>query len=204
MANSSRHASARAALERPLSVWNYTRLTDAELLALIAESRDPTAFEEFFSRFARPVYSLIVRQLGDAGWADDAVQEAFVAVWRFARTYRPERGAVGGWLFTIARNAAYQAARRRRAQWLVDAPESADPSADPHDEAAANLEAFQLHACIERLIQPEREVIELAYLRGMSQSEIAAELRIPLGTVKTRNRAALVHLAELLEHGADA
>jgi RNA polymerase sigma-70 factor, ECF subfamily len=190
---------ARPSPERPQSVWDYTRLPDADLLALVAEDRDQTAFEEFFSRYARSVYSLMVRQLGDAGWADDVVQEAFISVWRFARTYRPERGPVTGWLFTIARNAGYDAARRRRVQSLVDAPDRPDPSASPHDETAAKLEAFQLHVCIERLPLREREIIELAYLKGMSQSEIAVELQIPLGTVKTRNRAALAHLAEILE-----
>ena len=184
---------------RPQSVWDYTRLSDADLLALVAEDRDQVAFEEFFSRYSRSVYSLMVRQLGDAGWADDVVQEAFISVWRFARTYRPERGAVVGWLYTIARNAGYAAARRRQAQWLVDAPDRADPSPTPEDETADKLEAFQLHVCIERLPQNEREIIELAYLKGMSQSEIAAELRMPLGSVKTRNRAALLHLAEILE-----
>jgi RNA polymerase sigma-70 factor (ECF subfamily) len=184
---------------RPQSVWDYTRLSDADLLALVAEDRDQVAFEEFFSRYSRSVYSLMVRQLGDAGWADDVVQEAFISVWRSARTYRPERGEVVGWLYTIARNAGYAAARRRQAQWLVDAPDRTDPSPTPEDETAEKLEAFQLHVCIERLPQNEREIIELAYLKGMSQSEIAAELQMPLGTVKTRNRAALLHLAEILE-----
>src|SRR5690242_2928541 len=182
----SRHVSARPVVARPRSVWEYTDLSDEELLALVAEHRDETAFETFFSRYARPVYSLMVRQLGDAAWADDVVQEAFVAVWRSARTYRPERGAVPGWLFTIARNAAYRAAQRRQAPWLSDVPDRVDPSADPHRETAEKLEAFRLHVCIERLVTQEREIIELAYLNGLSQSEIAAELGIPLGTVKTR------------------
>jgi RNA polymerase sigma-70 factor, ECF subfamily len=192
-------SSARLPAQRPQSVWDYTRLSDADLLALVAEDRDQVAFEEFFSRYARSVYSLMVRQLGDAGWADDVVQEAFISVWRFARTYRPERGAVFGWLYTIARNAGYDAARRRQAQWLVEAPDRTDPSPSPEDQTAAKLEAFHLHVCVERLPQNEREIIELAYLKGMSQSEIATELQTPLGTVKTRNRAALLHLAEILE-----
>jgi RNA polymerase sigma-70 factor (ECF subfamily) len=190
---------ARVPAQRPQSVGDYTRLSDVDLLALVAVDRDQVAFEEFFSRYARSVYSLMVRQLGDAGWADDVVQEAFISVWRFARTYRPERGAVAGWLYTIARNAGYDAARRRQARWLVEAPDRTDPSPTPEDQTAAKLEAFHLHVCIERLPQNEREVIELAYLKGMSQSEIAAELQMPLGTVKTRNRAALRHLAEILE-----
>lgn len=190
---------ARRGSERPQSPWDYTRLPDADLLALVAEDRDQVAFEEFFSRYARSVYSLMVRQLGDAGWADDVVQEAFISVWRSARTYRPERGPVVGWLYVIARNAGYAAARRRQAQWLGDVPDRPDPSPTPDDQTAAKLEAFQLHVCIERLPPKEREIIELAYLQGMSQSEIAVELQMPLGTVKTRNRAALMHLAEILE-----
>lgn len=190
---------ARRSPERPRSLWDYTRLPDADLLALVAQDRDQSAFEEFFSRYARSVYSLMVRQLGDAGWADDVVQEAFISVWRSARTYRPDRGEVVGWLYTIARNAGYQAARRRQAQWLGDQPDRTDPSPTPDDETAAKLEAFHLHVCIERLPPQEREIIELAYLKGMSQSEIATELHMPLGTVKTRNRAALLHLTEILE-----
>lgn len=193
---------ARLHPERPQSLWDYTRLPDADLLALVAEDRDQAAFEEFFSRYARSVYSLMVRQLGDAGWADDVVQEAFISVWRSARTYRPERGEVVGWLYTIARNAGYAAARRRQAQWLGDPPDRPDPSPLPDDQTAAKLDAFHLHVCIERLPQQEREIIELAYLKGMSQSEIAIELKMPLGTVKTRNRSALQHLAEILEREA--
>ena len=185
--------------ERVRSVWDYTRLPDADLLALVAERRDETAFEEFFSRYARPVYTLMVRQLGEAGSADDVVQEAFISVWRYARSYRAERGSVVGWLYTIARNAGYEAARRRQAQWLADPPDRPDPSPTPADQTAAKLEAFRLHACIERLPCREREIIELAYLKGRSQSEIAVELGLPLGTVKTRNRAALVHLADIVE-----
>jgi RNA polymerase sigma-70 factor (ECF subfamily) len=193
------HTVTAEAGREPYSVWDYTRLPDADLLALVADHRDETAFEEFFSRYARPVYSLMVRQLGDGGWADDVVQEAFISVWRYARTYRPDRGSVTGWLYTIARNAGYEAARRRQASALGDTPDRPDPSPTPHDQAAAKLEAFQLHACIERLPLQEREIIEHAYLKGLSQSEIAAALKLPLGTVKTRNRAALLHLAEVLE-----
>ena len=195
----SRHSPAGTAAARPQSVWDYTHLPDADLLALVGDHRDETAFEEFFSRYARPIYSLMVRQLGDAAWADDVVQEAFVAVWRSARTYHPDRGAVPGWLFTIARNAAYRAAQRRQAHWLTAVPDRIDPAADPHQETAEKLEAFRLHVCIERLVPQEREIIELAYLNGLSQSEIAARLGMPLGTVKTRNRAGLQHLAEMLE-----
>src|SRR4051812_49712256 len=130
MALRSQQSPARAP-GRPQTVWDYTRLSDADLLGLVAEERDQVAFEEFFSRYARSVYSLMVRQLGDAGWADDVVQEAFISVWRFARTYPSQRGAGIGWLYTIARKARYAAARRRPAQWLGGAPPPAHPPPPP-------------------------------------------------------------------------
>src|SRR4029078_3435831 len=129
---------------RPQSAWDYTPLSDADLLALVAEDRDQVAFEEFFSRYSRSVYSLMVRQLGDAGGADDVAQAAFISLWRSARTSRPERGAVVGWLYTIARNAGYAAARRRQAQWLVDAPAPADTPPPPGGETARAQEEVPL------------------------------------------------------------
>src|SRR6476619_8324491 len=123
MALRSQQPPARVSARPPQSVWDYTRLSDADLLSLVAEDRDQVAFEEFFSRYSRSVYSLMVRQLGDAGWADDVVQEAFISVWRYARSYRAERGSVVGWLYTIARNAGYEAARRRQSRWLAEPPD---------------------------------------------------------------------------------
>ena len=85
--------------------------SDAELLARVAE-RDQAAFEMLYGRYVRPVFGLALRRLGDRGHAEDAVQEAFAAVWRSASTYRPERGAAGGWLYTVARNAIVDRLRR--------------------------------------------------------------------------------------------
>lgn len=179
-------------------MWEYAGLADAELLRLVGDERDEVAFSEFFSRKARPVYSLIQRHIGDHGISDDAVQEAFISVWRFARTYRPDRGAVDAWLFTIARNAAYNAAHKRRLVAVADPPDRADPSPTPDETVVAEMESFRIHAAVERLPCREREIIERAYFADLSQTEIAAELRIPLGTVKTRNRRALRHLAQIL------
>jgi len=85
--------------------------SDAELLARVAE-RDRTAFETLYSRYVRSVFGLALRRLGDRGHAEDAVQEAFTAIWRSASTYRPERGAAGGWVYTVARNAIVDRLRR--------------------------------------------------------------------------------------------
>jgi RNA polymerase sigma factor (sigma-70 family) len=181
------------------SPWEYTRLDDVELLALIAAERDQAAFSEFFIRKARPVYSLIRRQVGDAGMADDAVQEAFISVWRFARGYRKDRGAVDAWLFTIARHAAHHVIHRRRRVAVGEPPDTADPAPTPDQATLTEMEKFRIHVAVERLPCREREIIERAYFQEMSQSQIAADLGVPLGTIKTRNRAALRHLAEILD-----
>src|SRR4029079_13846501 len=179
---------------RPQSVWDYTRLADADLLALVAEDRDQVAFEEFFSHYSRSVYSMMVRQLGDAGWADDVVQEAFISVWRVARTHRPERGAVVGWLYTIARNAGYAAARRRQAQWLVDAPDRADPSPTPEDWTAGKTAGVQCQGGLLRLTG-RRAYLPAAPGRLCHVSERARDLLagLPQGDVPERDRVRTAH-----------
>jgi RNA polymerase sigma factor (sigma-70 family) len=183
---------------RGRSPSEYASLDDVGLLALIADERDQAAFSEFFSRKARPVYSLIRRQIGDESLADDYVQEAFISVWRFARSYRPDRGAVDAWLFTIARNAAYSTVRQRRLVAIGDPPERVDPSPTTDETVLTEMENFRIHIAVERLPRGEREIIERAYFGEMSQREIAADIGMPLGTVKTRNRRALRNLADIL------
>jgi RNA polymerase sigma-70 factor (ECF subfamily) len=181
------------------SQWEYTRLSDVDLLALVADERDRAAFAELFSRKARPVYSLLQRQVGDRGVADDAVQEAFISVWRFARSYRKDRGAVDAWLFTIARHAAHQVLHSRRLVAVTDPPDMADPAPTPDQATLTEMENFRIHTAVECLPCREREIIERAYFQDMSQSQIADDLGVPLGTIKTRNRSALRHLADILD-----
>ena len=97
---------------------------DAELLARVGE-RDREAFEILYGRYVRPVFGLALRRLGDRGHAEDAVQEAFAAIWRSASTYRPERGAAGGWLYTVARNAIVDRLRRNGPATDAELPELA-------------------------------------------------------------------------------
>jgi RNA polymerase sigma-70 factor (ECF subfamily) len=172
--------------------------SDAELLARVAE-RDRAAFEILYGRYVRPVFGLALRRLGDRGHAEDAVQEAFAAVWRSAATYRPERGAAGGWLYTVARNAIVDRLRRNGPAAGAELPElvSADPG--PAERAEESDTSFRVHRALEELQPKEREVIELAYWSGMSQSEVAEYLGLPLGTVKTRTRSGLARLASMLE-----
>jgi RNA polymerase sigma-70 factor (ECF subfamily) len=171
--------------------------TDGELIVRIADGDRP-AFEELYRRYARAVLGLAMRRLGDRGRAEDAAQEAFVAIWRSARTYKPERGAGAPWLYAVARNAITDGLRRspEPVAELQDGP-GAGP--DPAERAESAWTAWQVHRAIEVLPPHERPVIELAYWRGLSQSEIAKSLDLPLGTVKTRTRSALARLADALE-----
>ena len=173
-------------------------VSDADLLARVGE-RDREAFEILYGRYVRPVFGLALRRLGDRGHAEDAVQEAFAAIWRSASTYRPERGAAGGWLYTVARNAIVDRLRRNGPAVDAELPELASHDRSPAEQAEDSDVAWRVHRALEELQPREREVIELAYWSGLSQSEVAEYLHLPLGTVKTRTRSGLAHLASALE-----
>jgi RNA polymerase sigma-70 factor (ECF subfamily) len=130
--------------------------------------------------------------------AEDAVQDTFAAIWRSARTYKPERGAGAPWLYAVARNAIVDRSRSR-SEPPGEGPELPSDEPTPAERAEASYTAWRVHRALETLGQSEREVIELAYYGGLSQSEVADFLNIPLGTVKTRTRTGLGHLADLLE-----
>jgi RNA polymerase sigma-70 factor, ECF subfamily len=130
--------------------------------------------------------------------AEDAVQETFAAVWRSARTYKPDRGAGAPWLYAVARNAIVDRARNR-SEPPGEVPDAPSGELTPDERAEASYTSWRIHRALEDLPQNERDVIELAYYGGLSQSEVATFLDIPLGTVKTRTRAGLGRLADLLE-----
>jgi RNA polymerase sigma-70 factor, ECF subfamily len=172
--------------------------SDAELLARVGDG-DREAFELLYRRYVRPLFGLALRRLGDRGHAEDAVQEAFAAIWRSASTYRPERGAAGGWLYTVARNAIVDRLRRNGLATDAELPELVANEPGPPEKAEDAYVSVRVHRALEEIQPREREVIELAYWSGMSQSEVADYLGLPLGTVKTRTRSGLARLASLLE-----
>jgi RNA polymerase sigma-70 factor (ECF subfamily) len=171
--------------------------SDGALLERVA-ARDGDAFEEIYRRYARSVYGLALRRLGDRERAEDVVQETFAAVWRSARSYHRERGPGGPWLYAVARNAIVDRLRVR-SEPVADPPETASGDPGPAEHADSGWVAWRVHSALEELPQQEREVIELAYWSGLSQSEVARFLNIPLGTVKTRTRSGLNRLAGLLD-----
>jgi RNA polymerase sigma-70 factor (ECF subfamily) len=171
--------------------------SDSELLGRIAE-QDREAFELLYHRYVRPIFGFALRRLRDRPRAEDATQDTFAAVWRSAASYRPERGPAAPWLYAVARNAVVDRQRARQ-EPPGDIPDLPALEAGPAERAESSYVSFRVHGALDELPEKEREVVELAYWSGLSQSEVATFLGIPLGTVKTRTRSALARLADILE-----
>lgn len=159
---------------------------------------DSVAFDQLYRRFGDAVFRRALRQLRDRPRAEDATQETFAAIWRSASTYKPERGPGAPWLFAVARNAVVNQ-MRVRVPMPMEPPDTVSDEAGPSDQAETATESARVHRAVAQLSTDQRAVIELAYWKELSQSEIAAELGIPLGTVKTRTRRALARLADILD-----
>lgn len=171
--------------------------SDEDLLVRVGEG-DRDAFEALYRRYARPVLGLALRRLGERGRAEDAVQEAFTSIWRSASKYDPARGRGAPWLYAVARNAIADRGRART-EPPAEPPDQASSEPGPPERAEQSWVSWRVHRALEELAEHERSLIELAYWGELSQSEIASMLGIPLGTVKTRTRAALARLADALE-----
>jgi RNA polymerase sigma-70 factor, ECF subfamily len=171
--------------------------TDGELLRRIGDG-DREAFDVLYRRFVRPIFSLALRRLGDRGRAEDATQETFASIWRSASSYKPDRGPGAPWLYAVARNAIVDRTRAR-SETPMEPPDQAAGDPSPAEQAEQSWLSFHVHSAVEGLPEQERVLLELAYWGGLSQSEIADFLNLPLGTVKTRTRAALGRLSDVLE-----
>lgn len=172
-------------------------MTDGELIARVGHG-DASAFELLYRRYSRPVFALALRRLGDRGRAEDAVQETFASIWRSAGSYRQDRGPGAPWLYAVARNAIVDR-RRTLGPPPAESVEEAAEEPGPDERAETSWTAWRIHRALAELPEQERKLIELAYWGGLSQSEIAEFLDMPLGTVKTRTRSALSRLADVLE-----
>jgi RNA polymerase sigma factor (sigma-70 family) len=159
---------------------------------------DRAAFEDLYRRFAPVVLGMARRHLSDAGSAEEVTQETFTAVWRSAGRFRPNGGSGSAWIYTIARNAIVDRARRQP-QPVLNASHEISPEAGPDECAEASWLTWRVQTALLRLPDTERVVLELAYWSGLSQTEISSHLGVPVGTVKTRTRAAFKRLRGLLK-----
>ena len=190
-------------------------IPDGELVARMA-GRNERALGELYGRHGGLVYSLALAIVGERADAEEVVADSLAQAWRTAEQFDPARGSVAAWLATITRTRALDLvrARGRRARALTRAAWEnsegfAAPVASAGDAPDRGVERQEAQRLVQRslaeLSEPQRRVIELAYFGGLTQTEIAAELQEPLGTVKTRMRAGLEKLrgslAQLLSEG---
>lgn len=165
-----------------------------------AQNRD--AFSQFYDRYSPIVYSLALRMLRVQFDAEDLLQEVFLQVWRQATAYSAERGSPEAWLINIARSRAIdklRAIRRRERSFvLTDDPAAAESTDNVESSAGESETRLAMNSALANLPEAQRRVLELAYFDGLSQTEIAARLAEPLGTIKTRMRSGLQRLRGML------
>ena len=179
----------------------HAHLSDEALVALVARG-DEAALGELYDRVSRVAYGLALRVLRDERYAEDAVQEAFLQVWRSAASFRADRAKASTWILTLVHRRAVDLVRReerRSADPITD--DTPLPAAEERTDEAAWLrfERERVQQALGQLPDVQREALELAYYGGFSQSELAERLGVPLGTIKSRMFAGLARLRELLD-----
>lgn len=186
---------------------DYTVLGDEDLIRLCIHSR-PEALSELYDRYGRLVFSLVLNLVGDRYSAEEITQDVFFRVWEKAGTYQAEQAKVSTWITSIARNRAIDDLRKQNVRpeghsvgW-DDLAAGITPIAsdlEPEDAAEKSIQAKRIQLAIASLPLDQQKALALAYFRGYTHSQIAAELNEPLGTVKTRIRMAMQKLRSVLE-----
>jgi RNA polymerase sigma factor (sigma-70 family) len=182
---------------------DLAHLSDEALVALAARA-DDGALAELYDRFGHVAYGLALRVVRDPALAEDAVQEAFLTIWRSAARFVPERAKASTWILTLVHRRAVDVVRReqqRRAEPIEVAPQASANATE--DEAWLRLRRARVQDALRQLPDQQREALELAYYGGFTQSELADRLGEPLGTIKSRMFAGLARLRELLDTGSE-
>lgn len=173
----------------------------ADLLQQVAINRDVEAFRQLFQLYAPRVKSYMMRQGADANTAEELAQETLLTVWRKAALYSGEKGSATTWIFTIARNLRIDRLRREVPWQELPEGHEETPSGDIlPDEAVSEVERRdRVQRAMAELPDDQLEVVNLSYVDGLSHSEIAEKLSLPLGTVKSRMRLAYQKIREAVE-----
>lgn len=181
---------------------------DHTLIALLdrVAAQDEAALKHLYDQTASRLYGLALRIVGNREWAEDVLQESFLGIWRNAGDYRSSLSPPLAWMGLLVRSRSLDFLRRRRAEHLhtnlpLDDTDSLPDHADasgPMQLVEASEQVAALHQCMQRLEQEQRQVVSLAYLRDLSHSELAMQLKLPLGTVKSWIRRSLEQLRKCM------
>jgi RNA polymerase sigma-70 factor, ECF subfamily len=184
---------------------DYTRFDDSVLMRLMARSKTG-ALSELYDRYGRLVYGLALQATGEPAAAEEITQDTFLRAWENAASYQPDKGKVGTWLASIARNRSIDLLRRKQArrensQLSLDEMPSFALTDEENVEKKVDLRSRQrlVRQALSQLPADQREVLALAYFRGMTHEQIAKALSHPLGTVKTRIRLGMKKLRQCLQ-----
>ena len=177
---------------------------DSQLIALLdrVALADESALKELYDLTSSKLYGVAVRVVSNREWAEDVLQEAFLNIWKIAGNYKATLSPPMAWMGLVVRSRGLDFLRRRTSDRADHVQELDDVISDtvagdapnPMDTAQASEQAWALHQCLSQLENKQREVVSLAYLRDLSHSELAEQLKLPLGTVKTWIRRGLDQL----------
>ena len=185
------------------SICPADRSDEKDLLDRVGR-QDAGALEQLYDRFAADAFGMAIRVLRDRSLAEDALQETFMGIWRNAARYRADMGSPRGWIIAIARNCSIDILRKRRGVTVELTPGITRglPGPDLWAEVSERLDRTMLLEFMALLPDPQRRAIELAYLNGLTHTEIAVATGIPLGTIKSRVRSGLLALRRMIELAA--
>jgi len=183
-----------------ISVIPKLKYSEEELITLL-RNQDPAGFSYLYDNYARALYGVIIRMVGEEDVAQDLLQETFVKIWRSYSSYDANKGRLYTWLVNIARNLAidYKRSKAFKSNEKNQNIEKSVSAVNRVQNSVFNIDRIGLKEMVVKLKPESQQIIDLLYYGGYTQEQAAKELNMPLGTVKTRTRTALMELRKLLE-----
>jgi RNA polymerase sigma factor (sigma-70 family) len=177
------------------------KYSESELIELL-QQRDGNAFEYLYDNYSSALYGVIIRMVEEKDVADDLLQDAFIKIWNNFTSYDSSKGRLFTWMINLTRNLTIDMLRSKsyRKQQKIHTNENAVNDLRDERYGAEKFDTIGLRKQLSSLKNDQREIIQLAYFSGFTQEEIAKHLGIPLGTVKTRMRTAIIELRKMLEY----
>ena len=173
-----------------------TNIPEDELVALLV-NRDKDAFRILYDNYSSTLYGIVLKIVGTTEVAEDVLQEAFVKIWKNISSYDKNKGRLFTWLLNIARNTAIDKLRAKNEKYQIQSIDDSVYQVDTQGSSTMKVDHIGVKQNVQQLKPEHRIIIDMAYYGGYTQEEISEELKIPLGTVKTRMRNAIIELRKI-------